>query len=97
VKNKKSAPLRIKSLIRLTPKFETSYLSDNLDIGCARSIIWSNSIHDTDNVALHHANVLMMAIPMSHVEEVLDEIHDIGSHVHIVLFVLMSAQLDSEG
>lgn len=67
-----------------------SYLPGNLDIRSARAVIGCNSVDDTYNIALHHAHVFRVAITVGQVQEVLDEVHNIGARVHAVLFCSMS-------
>ena len=65
-----------------------SHFSDNFDIGRAGAVVRGHCIDHPDDVALHHADVVRVAIALRHVEEVLYEVHDIGTCIHVVLWRL---------
>ena len=46
---------------------EHSYSSDDLDVGGAGSIAGSNSIHDHENIFLHHPDEIQMILSLGHV------------------------------
>ncbi|GKT88103.1 hypothetical protein Ct61P_05953 [Colletotrichum tofieldiae] len=62
-----------------------THSSHDLDIGGARSVIGSDGVNDANDVALHHANVVDVLLLLGHLQEMLDEVHDVGASVHIVL------------
>ena len=61
------------------------HLPDDFDIGSSGTILRADSVDDPYNVALHHANIVSMAFLGSHDQEMFNEVHDIGSGVHVVL------------
>lgn len=63
----------------------SAHLSNHLDISSTGSIIRGNGINDTDDITLHHPNVVGMAVALCHVQKVFDEIHDVGASVHVIL------------
>lgn len=65
--------------------YGTAYLSYDFNVDCAGTIVGSNSIHNANNVALHEPDIFGMTIPLSHIQKMLNKIHDIGPCVHIVL------------
>lgn len=69
---------------------ETAYLPYDFHICGSGAIIRGNSVDNTDDVALHHADVVGMTTPLCQVEKVLDEVHDVGTGVHVVLCVQVS-------
>ena len=64
---------------------EQSYPSDDLDVGGSRSIAGSNSVHDHQDILLHHSDKIQVIFSLGHVAEMLDEVHDIRPVVHRVL------------
>lgn len=62
-----------------------SHFSDDFDIGRSGAVIRGHGIDNPDDVALHHADVVRVAIALRQVEEVLNEVHDIGTCIHVVL------------
>lgn len=61
------------------------YLSHDFYIGSTRSVVWGNCVDNADNVSLHHAHVVDMTLLVGHLQEVFDEIHDVGPCIHRVL------------
>lgn len=62
-----------------------AYPSDDLDVGRTRAVVGSDGVDNSYDVSLYHADVVDMAVLLSHLEEVLDEVHDVGSGVHVSL------------
>lgn len=58
---------------------------DDLDIRRSRPIIRCHSVDDPDDVALYHANIVDMTILLCKFQEMLNEIHDVGTSVHVIL------------
>lgn len=56
-------------------------LPHNLDISRPRPVIRRHGIDHPNNVPLHHADVILLSVLVGHIEKVLDEVHDVGSHV----------------
>lgn len=61
------------------------HLSHDLDVSSAGTIFWSNGIDDLEDVALHHSDIVFVAFSMRHFAKVFDEVHDVGSDVHVIL------------
>lgn len=72
-----------------------AYLADDFDIGSSRSVIRGNCIDNANDVALHHPNVVWLTLFACLVKEMLNEIHDVGSSVHICLSVILATVLDT--
>jgi hypothetical protein len=68
-----------------TPRGQIAYLPNDFDVSCTGAIIGSNGIDNSDNISLHHPNIVGVAILLGEIEEVLDEVHDIGPNVHVAL------------
>lgn len=73
-------------------KEDEAHLPDYLDICRPRAIVRRYRVHHPDDVALHHAHIVDVAVLIGHVEKVFDEVHDVGASVHVVLRVLPSAK-----
>jgi len=59
--------------------------SDDLNVRSSRTVFGGGGVDDTEDVALHHADIIEVVFTGGHVAEVLDEIHDVGAVVHGVL------------
>src|SRR3569833_989284 len=57
---------------------DATHLADDLDIGGARCVVGSDSIDDPNNVTLDHPDVVDVPLLLRQLEEMLDEIHDVG-------------------
>lgn len=71
----------------------SAYLADDLDVGSSRTIIWRHGVDDANDVALHHPDVVRVAVFTCDVKEMLNKIHDIGPCVHIRLQSLSATAL----
>lgn len=60
--------------------------SDYLDVSSSGAIIWGDGIDDSYYVALYHAYVIDVAVLLCQLQEVLDEVHDVGAGVHVILW-----------
>ncbi len=58
-----------------------AHFSNNLDIRCTGSILRCNGLDHTNNVALHHAHIVDMAVLLGKFKKVLYEVHDVGPGV----------------
>jgi hypothetical protein len=66
-------------------KSDGIYLANHLNIGSTRSILGADGINNSNDVSLHHADVVVAALLVGHLEKVLNKIHDIGTGVHVIL------------
>lgn len=64
---------------------EATNSADDLDISGARAVIRGDGVNDSYYVALNHAYVVDVAVLLCHLQKMLDEVHDIGAGVHVVL------------
>lgn len=64
---------------------EGAHSSDDFDVGGARPIIGGDGIDDADDVALHHADIVHVLVLLGHLKEMLNEVHNVGARIHIVL------------
>lgn len=71
------------------PKMSASVMgtnsSDDFDISRARTIIRGNSVDNSYYVALDHAYVVDVAVFLCHLQKMLNEVHDVGASVHVIL------------
>jgi len=61
------------------------YLSHNFHIRGTSPIARSHGINNPQNIPLHHSHKLEMVFAPRHVAQLLDEEHDVGAIVHVVL------------
>ena len=69
----------------LGSRHSSTYLANHLGIGSPGTIVGCDCLYDTDYISLHHAHIIRVSILLSHLKEVLDEVHDVGTCVHVVL------------
>lgn len=62
-----------------------AYPPDDLYVSRTRAVVGGDSVDHPYDVPLYHADIVDMAVLLGHLEEVLNEIHDVGASVHVIL------------